>query len=259
MPNWDADQYLQFADERTRPCRDLVAGLNIDSPRTIADLGCGPGNSTAVLAERWPGADIVGVDSSRQMIDAAHRAYPRWKWHQQDIAAWAPDAPVNLVFSNAALQWVADHEALFVRLFQHVAPGGALAVQMPANIDAPAHVLMRQMAASHLWRGFFQRGLRQWHVHTLPFYYDLLASRAARVDLWETQYLHVLSGAAAIVQWYRGTGLRPFLDALPDDAHRDRFTAEYARGIESLYPPRSDGRVLFPFRRIFVVAYRSAP
>ena len=216
MPTWDAGQYLRFADERGRPCRDLVAALALAAPRRIVDLGCGPGNSAAVLAARWPDAELAGLDSSEAMIAAARRSAPERRWILGDIAAWTADARVDLVFSNAALHWVPDHAAVVPRLFAQVAAGGAFASQVPCNAGAAAHAAMREVAARPEWRGYFGGDLRLWQVHEAAFYYDLLAPLAARVDIWETEYLHVLADAAAIVEWYRGSGLRPFLDALPD-------------------------------------------
>ncbi len=257
---WNAAQYLRFADERTRPCRDLAARIAL-SPGTAADLGCGPGNSTAVLAERWPEAAVTGIDSSSEMLARARRDHPAIRWEEADIATW-PDADRNpgrtydLVFSNAALQWVPDHAALLPRLFSRVAEGGALAAQVPADIEAPAHRLMRELAATERWRRFFPEPPREWHVHAPEFYYDVLASHAERLDLWASDYFHVMEGAAAIAEWYRGTGLRPFLDALPDAAERERFAADYAALLPREFPARADGKVLFPFRRLFLIAYR---
>jgi trans-aconitate 2-methyltransferase len=259
MPTWAPDQYLQFARERTRPCRDLVRRVEIDSPRRIIDLGCGPGNSTAVIAERWPGAVVTGLDSSAEMIEAARRGGGNRTWMVRDISEWAQsnDQPFDAVVSNAALQWVGDHGTIFPRLLRRVAPGGALAVQMPGNYDAPAHLAMRELATSSAWRPRFPAdGVREWHVHDLAFYYDALGPYAARLDFWETEYLHVMRSAEAIVDWYKGTGLRPFLDVLAGDGGRAAFLAEYLAKIRELYPPRADGKVLFPFRRLFMVAYR---
>jgi trans-aconitate 2-methyltransferase len=256
MTSWDSAQYLRFAEERTRPCRDLAWRVALPSPRRIADLGCGPGNSTAVLAERWPDAEITGIDSAPDMLARARRDHPRFTWEQGDIAAWTPAQPFDLVFSNAALQWVPDHAALLPRLLGHLSPGGALAVQMPGNLDAPAHRLMRELSASPAWKDRFPAPVREWHVHEIPAYYDMLAGRAARLDLWVTEYVHVLESAAAIAEWYKGTGLRPFLDALADEGQRERFVADYAARLAEVFTPQPDGRVLFPFRRVFLLAYR---
>jgi len=229
------------------------------SPRRIIDLGCGPGNSTEVLAKHWPNAQLTGLDSSPDMIDAARRTYPDRGWIVGEIAAWAAAAgePFDIVFSNAAMQWVNDHAAIYPRLLGRAALGGALAVQVPCNYDVPAHRLMRELALCDRWRAAFPAGgVREWHVHDPVFYYDVLAPHAARIDIWETEYIHVMAGPEAIVDWYKGTGLRPFLDALKSEADRTRFTAEYLERIRSAFPRRPDGRVVFPFRRLFVVAYR---
>jgi trans-aconitate 2-methyltransferase len=259
MPTWDANQYLRFSDERTRPCRELAARISIPDPRRVIDLGCGPGNSTAVLAERWPKANLVGLDSSPEMIAAARRAGPGRDWRVGDITSWAqkPGDLFDVVFSNAALQWVGGHGEVFLKLFQHVAPAGALGVQMPGNFDAPAHRIMRELADSIEWRDRFGANkVREWYVHDLPFYYDLLAPAAAALDLWETQYYHNFPDAAAIVEWYKGSGLRPFLEALPGDEWRAEFSRMYLERIRQAYPARADGRVIFPFRRLFLIAYR---
>jgi trans-aconitate 2-methyltransferase len=223
------------------------------------DLGCGPGNSTSILQSLWPDAEITGLDNSPEMIQVARSAMPGIHWMIEDIAEWAAGSKdeYDVVFSNAALQWLDDHQVVYRRLLEKVAPGGALAVQVPGNHDGPAHRLMREIAASPGWRSSFAPGsVREWHVHDLDFYYDVLASRAARLDLWETVYMHVVEGPESIVEWYKGTGLRPFLEVLPDDAARDRFCSDYLEGLRQVYPVRQDGRVLFPFHRLFLIAYR---
>ena len=253
MPTWNASQYLKFADERTQPCRDLASRVPLVQPRSIIDLGCGPGNSTQVLADRWPAAELTGLDNSAEMIAQACASHPDRHWTTAHIAEWAEGGQrYDVVFSNAALQWLPDHRRLFPGLMDRVAPGGALAVQMPGNWDAPAHVLMRHVAAQ--WPA--TQEVREWFTHDLGFYYDMLAPHAARVDLWATEYIHVMDNAEGIVEWYKGTGLRPFLDALPAAADRDRFLATYLDAIREAYPPHDDGRVLFPFRRMFMVAMR---
>lgn len=256
MPTWNSDQYLKFARERTQPSVDLAARIALETPQRIIDLGCGPGNSTAVLARRWPSATVTGLDSSAAMIAAAQKDHPAWNWITDDIASWTAAQPFDVVFSNAALQWVPDHERVLPHLLAQTAPGGAFAFQVPGNFDAPAHRLMRELGASEPWRKLFRAPVREWHAHDLSFYYDLLSPHAAQLELWTTDYLHVLPGPEAIVEWYRGTGLRPWLDALPDDDARSRFVAEYQTAIAGEYPRQRDGRVLFPFRRLFVIAYR---
>jgi trans-aconitate 2-methyltransferase len=258
MPGWNSDQYLKFAGERTQPAIDLAARIALEAPARVIDLGCGPGNSTAVLARRWPSAAIAGLDNSAAMLAAARKDFPGIGWLESDIAGWRADpaAPPEVVFSNAALQWVPDHRREFPRLLAQVAPGGALAVQMPANLDAPPHRIMREVSALPSWRQYFSPPPREWHVHPPDFYYDLLAPHAKRLELWTTEYLHLLDGIDGIIDWYRGTGLRPWLQALPDEASREKFLGAYRARLVAYFAPRVDGKVLFPFRRLFLIAYR---
>jgi trans-aconitate 2-methyltransferase len=260
MSTWDTAQYLKFGNERTQPAIDLAARISLESPNSIVDLGCGPGNSTAVVARRWPRAKLVGVDNSATMLARARDEFPQIAWVNTDIFAWAETnaghATFDLVFSNAALQWVGDHRRLLPRLFDCVAPGGALAFQVPGDPNATAHRVVRELAGSAGWRSHFTPAPREWHVHPPEFYYDLLAPKAARVDLWCTDYLHVLASVDGVVEWYRGTGLRPWLDVLPDDATRTQFLGAYRARLVAYFPERADGKVLFPFRRLFVIAYR---
>ena len=252
MAAWNPSQYLKFADERTRPAADLLARVALASPATVVDLGCGPGNSTELLARRWPDAQVTGVDNSAEMLEKAGRDHPDWTWQLADIAAWSPRAPADLIFANAALHWVPDHGTLFPRLFGHVAKGGALAVQMPRNFGEPSHTMMHRTAEDPRWRDRLA-GIQRRPVDGPGRYYDLLAPLARRLDLWETDYVHVLDGVDAILEWVRGTGLRPYLDPL-DKAERAEFTSRYLAALGEAYRPAADGRVLFPFRRLFIIA-----
>jgi len=256
MPTWNSSQYLKFAGERTQPAVDLAARIALENPRRMIDLGCGPGNSTAVLAKRWPQAELTGLDSSPDMLAAARKDYLQWNWLQGDIATWTAEAPFDVVFSNASMQWVSDHARTIPHLFAQVAAGGAWAMQIPANLTAPPHRLIRDLAASGKWRAKFPKSPREWRHETPAFYYDTLAPLAAKVDIWETEYLHILANVEAIVEWYRGTGLRPWLDALASDAERTSFLEDYRAALVPEFPPQPDGKVLFPFRRLFVIAYR---
>lgn len=258
MPGWDAEQYLKFTGERTRPAIDLAARIALEQPRSIIDLGCGPGNSTEILAARWPDAEITGLDCSPEMIETARAKHPDWRWMTGDIPQWAQEQgpSYDLVFSNAALQWVDDHSAIYPGLMQRVAAGGALAVQVPGNFDAPAHEIMREIEKSSAWRGRFREHVKEWHAHDPGFYYDAVAPHATRVDLWTTEYQHVMPSAEAIVEWYKGSGLRPFLQALETERDRAEFLEEYTERIRLEYPARANGMVLFPFKRIFVVGWR---
>jgi trans-aconitate 2-methyltransferase len=256
MPQWNPEQYLKFGSERTQPVRDLISRIALESPRRIVDLGCGPGNSTEELANRWPASSIQGIDNSIEMIERARGTYPDSHWRVADAAYWKAEEPVDLIFSNAMLHWVPDHEHLCPRLLEQAAAGGALAVQAPAHYDSPLHREMLEVSRQPLWTERMDRARNALTNHPPEFYYDLLAQMASRVDVWETTYYHVLAGPGSVLDWFRGTGLRPFLEALADDEERGRFETMLGDRYEKTYPRRPNGRVLFPFRRLFFVAYR---
>lgn len=256
---WDPAQYMRFGDERLRPAIELLARVRPDDPATVVDLGCGTGNITRLLAERWPGAAVLGVDHSPQMLASAAAEPSTIRWVEADAYDWRPDAPVDVLFSNATLQWLRGHDALLPRWMAHIAPGGWLAVQMPLNWSAPSHRLMREALADGgpgggpLGSSELRASLAEPWVEEPARYYDILAAVADDVDIWETTYLHVLEGEDPVVEWVKGTGLRPVLNAL-DDGERATFLAEYARRVRDAYPRRGDGRTVFPFRRAFMVA-----
>jgi trans-aconitate 2-methyltransferase len=252
MHEWDAGQYLRFAGERTRPAVDLVARIGLEAPRRVVDLGCGPGNSTAILRARWPEAEVTGIDTSSDMLAQARRDHAGIAFEQGNIAEWQPPLPYDLVFSNAAVQWVGDHERLIPRLLAAVAPGGNLAVQMPRNHDFATHALMRQVAAEGPWAPRLADARDPSPVKTPEFYYDLLATRAS-VVIWETNYIQMMDSIAAIIDWLRGTGLGPFLARLTAD-ERPRFLDRYAELLAGAYPQRSDGKIMLPYPRLFFIA-----
>lgn len=260
MPNWDPDQYLRFDQPRLRPALDLIAAVPLGAPAVIYDLGCGPGNVTLRLAERWPGAHVTGLDSSPEMLERARAASEGQRgvdWQQADVSAWSPPVPADLLFSNACLHWLDHHERLFPRLMDGLAGGGVLAVQMPANFTtAPSHLCIVQAAETSPHREPLLAALRPNPVSEPAAYYDWLAPHADRIDIWETTYLHVLEGENAVAEWTKGTALRPLLDALPDETARADFFADYARLVGAAYPRRADGRTLFAFRRLFIVAVK---
>jgi trans-aconitate 2-methyltransferase len=253
---WSPERYLAFADQRTRPAVDLLARVPLQRPERAVDLGCGPGNSTRLLAERWPAADVIGIDSSGDMLASAGQSGIRATWVEADLAAWAPQHAPDLIFSNAALHWVGGHETLLPRLLECVRPGGVLAVQMPRNFEAPSHTLLRATAASGPWADRLAEVLDWRPVATPEWYYDLLAPQAAALDIWETVYLHVLEGDDPVLRWTRSTALRRIVQAL-DEADCAAFEAAYAARLRAAYPRRADGRTLFAFRRLFIVAQRS--
>jgi trans-aconitate 2-methyltransferase len=225
------------------------------APRRLVDLGCGPGNSTAVLRQRWPEAEVLGIDTSAELLEAARRDHPGIDFQRGNIAQWAPAEPYDLVFSNTALQWVGDHERLLPRLLDAVAPGGALAVQMPRNHDFATHRLMRQAAAEGPWRARLAGARDPSPVKPPEFYYDLLAPRSAGFTIWETNYIQIMDGVPAIIDWLQGTGLRPFLARLDAAEQRD-FLDRYAALLTEAFPARADGKVLIPYPRLFFIASR---
>ena len=255
MPTWDPTLYLQFAGERTQPSVDLIARINgAREPARIIDLGCGPGNSTAMLRQRWPQADIIGLDSSAEMIAAASQAYPSEKWLLADAASWTAETPFDLVFANASLQWVPRHQGLFPHLMAQLAPGGILAVQMPSHFESPLHQVMLEIADDDLWRERMVGPRNALTNESASFYYDVLQPLAASLDIWQTEYFHRVDGAQAVVEWFRGTGMRPFLEALESEEQKRLFEHRVLDGYRRAYPIQKDGRLLFPFRRLFIVA-----
>ncbi len=258
---WDPRQYLKFADHRLRPGLELLERVTVESPGVVYDLGCGSGQLTRLLAERWPDVRVQGLDHSPEMIERAGREPSRVAWIEADIGTWEPREPAGLIYSNATLQWIENHELLFPRLLGFVKPGGCLAVQMPLSWPLPSHRLMRETLANGgpqsgaLGSEALRRSMARKWVEDASVYYDLLVDGAKALDIWETEYLQALEGDDAVLEWVKGTGLRPILNGL-EGTERETFLEEYARRLRQAYPPRADGRTLYPFRRLFVVATR---
>jgi trans-aconitate 2-methyltransferase len=258
MRDWNPDLYRRFEDERTRPAAELLARVGLQAPRTVFDLGCGPGNSTELLAARYPQAEVVGTDNSPAMIEAARKRLPALRFELSDIAQWEPGQRPDLLYSNATLQWLPDHEQLVPRLFDTLVPGGVLAVQMPDNLDEPSHRLMRETAAEPRFAAHIGDAAKV-RARILPAggYYDLLAPQADEVDVWRTTYHHRMGSPGDIVQWLRSTGLKPFVEVLPE-ALQPEFLAAYEERIAAAYPARSDGSRLLAFPRLFIVARKKS-
>jgi trans-aconitate 2-methyltransferase len=252
---WNPDQYLKFAQPRLRPALDLLGRISVADPKRIYDLGCGTGSITQLLAERWPSAVVCGVDDSAEMLAQAAQRPSRIEWLQQSVASWRPAEPASLIFSNAALHWLPNHGALFPSLINALEPGGVLAVQMPRNFFAPSHTLIYDTVREGPWRATLEHLITPTPVESPQFYYSLLHELAASLDIWETEYLHVLEGQNAVKEWTKGTWLKRFLDAL-NEPQRSEFEAEYARRLALVYPPLDNGKTLFPFRRLFIVLSR---
>jgi trans-aconitate 2-methyltransferase len=249
---WNPSVYMAYGDERTRPAVELLARVRTNAPRRVIDLGCGPGNSTAVLAERWPRTKLEGLDSSGEMLEQARQSGVRAEWIKADIASWSTDQKYDVIFSNATLQWLGEHRALITRLLSFLSPGGTLAFQVPHNMNAPSHALMRESAAAGPWTPKLT-GVREVAVLEPADYFAILNACGADCDIWETEYLHVLHGADAVYKWVSGTGLRPFVQALEAE-EREAFVADYKRRLALAYPTLADGTTLFPFKRLFAVA-----
>ena len=258
MHSWDAGQYMRFADERGRPFVELLTRIRVDAATAVVDLGCGPGNLTAILAQRWPQADIVGVDSSTDMVTAAGEyATDRLRFEVGDLASWRPDGPVDVVVANAALHWVEGHVDLLPDFAGWLRPGGALAFQVPDNFAEPSHVLLHELRTSPRWRDqLAEGGDRSASVERPERYLRALVDAGLDADVWQTEYLHVLPGEDAVLNWVRGTALRPVLSILAEDEQAE-FVASYAEALRAAYPQHEFGTV-FPFRRTFAVGHQPA-
>lgn len=250
---WDPDQYLRFASERALPFRHLVAAVDRLEPSTIIDLGCGPGELTASLLERWPGARVIGIDSSEEMIGRARRraGAGRLTFEIGDVLTWSAPEPVDLMLANACFHWIDDHRQLFDHLLPQLTDRGVLAFQVPANHAEPSHTLLGELCSRPRWRDRLD-GLPRTGVQKPQWYLEELGSRGLEVCAWQTTFFHLLEGAEPVLEWVRGTTLLPILELLPNEEHA-RFLGEYGALLREAYPPR-DGRTTFPFKRTFIVA-----
>jgi len=254
---WSASQYVQFEDERTRPVRDLVGAIPTASARRVVDIGCGPGNSTEVLAARFHGAEVTGLDSDADMIAAARKRLPNLRFDIADVTQWADTGPWDVILANAVFQWVPDHARLLPGLIGKLAPGGSLAVQMPDNLNEPPHLLMRETAMNGPWSPKLTAAAEaRTALASERWYYELLKPHCSRVDIWRTIYQHPLKGGpAAVVEWFKGSGLRPFLAPL-DEPEKAAYLQQYEAALAKVFPALPDGTVLLPFPRVFIVATR---
>ena len=258
MPTWDPDIYERYKAYRDRPALDLMLQIPTDiDPKEIWDLGCGTGEHAALLARRHPKAAVHGLDSSPDMLAAARKREQTVDWVEASIADWAPDIAPDLVFTNAALQWLPDHASLYPRLMSQLAPGGVFACQTPTPYETRHHSILREVAESGPWTEKLKSARLISPTPSQDDYYGWLSPLSAWVDIWTTTYLHVLEGDDPVVEWMRGTALRPYLDALPDAAEQEAFLDEFRSRIAKAFPPQAGGETLFPFQRLFIVAQRS--
>jgi trans-aconitate 2-methyltransferase len=262
--DWSATQYLKFGSERGLALHDLIARISLSSPKRITDLGCGPGNSTALLKARWPDARLSGVDSSPNMLVRARESLPGVDFAQGDVRSWIPDEPTDLLFANAVYHWLRSPERIptILRLFETLPAGGVLALQVPDNYHEPSHAAMREVATAtgEKWTEAFKDVAERPDLDPIEppaEWYDALSSRAQKVDIWRTTYYHVLAGHRDIVEWVRGTGLQPFLNALPDGEVKEGYLKGYEKRLEQVYPKMKDGKVLLGYPRLFVVAVKA--
>lgn len=252
MP-WDPAQYLRFGPERLRPALELLARVPLEEPEDIVDLGCGPGHLSKIMKARWPQARVVGVDSSAAMLARAAADAPEFVWQRADLREWGPERPVDLIYANASLHWVEDHQALMPRLLGGLRPGGWLAVQMPRNQDRPSHRAAFEVAEQGPWRARLEPLLRRHPVAEPEAYLRWLSPVASRLDLWETDYLHLLEGPDPVAAWAQGSLLVPLLEALQAE-ERESYLEAYRARLRVAYPPDAAGRTAFRFRRLFLVA-----
>lgn len=256
---WNPAQYQKFSDHRLRPALELLGRIPLEAPQLVYDLGCGTGEVTRIIAERWPRAKVIGLDSSSEMLEKARAGGGNVDWVEADVSTWTPDTPPDLVYSNATLHWVEDHRTLFPRLVESLSPGGCVAVQMPLSFDAPSHRLMRETLADGgeggrpLGTPQLRKSVSRRWVEDTEVYYELLASRVSHLDIWETEYLQVLEGEDPVLEWVKATGLRPVLNGL-EEAERERFLKIYRGRLRKAYPQKADSKMLYPFPRLFIVA-----
>jgi len=254
---WNPERYLRFADERAFASQDLSARTRLDAPRSVIDLGCGPGNSTEIIARRWPGARLTGLDNSPEMIRRARADHPEWTWVLADAGSYEPVETYDLVFSSGTIQWIPNHEALFARWYAALAQGGVIATHIPRFDLMPASPAIEEAARDPRWKTRLSTVPEHFTFHGADAYYEISRRLgAASFEAWETSYIHVMDSHRAITEMLRATALRPYLGSLESEAEQDAFLAAYTEAIARAYPPCADGKVLFPFRRLFFVMYK---
>lgn len=256
--DWSPERYLKFGNERTQPSIDIVNRIKINyQPQTIIDMGCGPGNSSKVLTDRWPDAKLVGVDHSPTMIERAQKDYPQNEWIVADAATFLPKNKVDIVFSNATIQWIFDHANLLKMFCSLLSDRGVLAFQVPKFDEMPVRLAIEKVAQAERWKRKTGDCFKVFTFHDCSYYYDILSKDLASIDLWETNYFHVLESHRAIIEWVKGAGMRPYLDCLENDSERAEFEETVLKEVKQTYFLQENGKVLFPFKRLFVIGYKT--
>jgi len=257
MSDWNPQQYLMFKNERTQPSIDLVSRILLENPQTIIDIGCGPGNSTQILYKRWPTADIMGIDSSQKMIEKARIDHPKQKWMVLDALSLDSNQKYDIVFSNATLQWIPYHDLLLPRLFSLLNNNGVLAVQVPANNESPFYKILLKASKNSKWSPWMRDCEKMLTFHDVDYYYNVLSRLTKHLDIWTTRYYHVMISYKALTDWHKSTGMRPFLDRLSSDKDREDFENEIINECKRSYPVQHDGKILYPFQRVFFTAIKT--
>jgi trans-aconitate 2-methyltransferase len=259
MFDWKPQLYLTFEKERTQPAIDLVMRIEQENPKRIIDVGCGPGNSTFVVKNRWANAEIIGLDNSENMLAQARTKYDNIKWICADASDGLNDfGTFDIVFSNAAIQWMPNQPQLLSNFYDVLNIGGVMAVQVPCVNNMPIHMELQNLLSKPKWRQYFDTPVSAHFIHTADFYYDVLSTFSNHFDLWQTDYYHVMNSHSDLVNWYRGSGLRPYLDCLTDEGIRQAFLDDFENALLSVYPFQKDNRILFPFTRIFFIVNKTA-
>jgi len=255
MADWNSNKYLAFKNERTQPSIDLVESIELINPKTIIDIGCGPGNSTQILVNKWPNSKIIGLDSSKTMIERAKNDYPNQIWIHEDAQNITDDNKYSLVFSNAALQWIDNHEKLIHNLWKIVENNGAFACQIPNFENMPINIAINNVLNRYKWKDYIDNF---WNKggHELNYYYELLSKYTKELFLWETRYFHILSSMKEIIDFLHSTALKPYLEQLNNQRDREEFEKDILQESKKYYYEQSDGNVLFPFYRMFMIAYK---
>ena len=257
MSSWDPKGYLAFEYQRTRPARDLAAQIDLSEPERIIDIGCGPGNSTKVLKDRWPDAEITGLDNSAEMLNKARVTVAGVRWILSDAAEWKTTESFDIVFSNATLHWIPDHDQIVKQLFSLVEPKGVLAVQIPSTYDSPFHGALLEVSGLPEWIRKVEGSRYRITYHDETFYYNLLSSLTNRLDLWTTTYFHILENHQNIVEWYSSTSLKPYLERLQTREEKEDFCKQILDRCKAQYPVQPDGKIAFPFKRLFFTAWKA--